>query len=37
MKIYENININELQLLGKGTQGSVYKIDDKKFIKLFEN
>ena len=29
MKIYENININELQLLGKGTQGSVYKIDDK--------
>ncbi|WP_195952820.1 hypothetical protein [Clostridium saudiense] len=36
MKIYENININELQLLGKGTQGSVYKIDDKKCIKLFK-
>ena len=35
MKIYENINIHELQLLGKGTQGSVYKIDDKKCIKLF--
>ena len=30
MKIYENININELQLLGKGTQGSLYKIDDIK-------
>ena len=36
MKLYEGININELQLLGTGTQGKVYKIDEKKCIKVFK-
>ena len=36
MKLYEGININELQLLGTGTQGKVYKIEEKKCIKVFK-
>lgn len=36
MKLYGDININELQLLGKGTQGRVYKIDEEKCIKVFK-
>lgn len=35
MKVYDDIDISGLELLGKGTQGSVYKIDDKKCIKVF--
>ena len=36
MKLYGDININDLQLLGKGTQGKVYKIDEKTCIKVFK-
>ena len=36
MKLYGDININQLQLLGKGTQGKVYKIDEEKCIKVFK-
>lgn len=36
MKLYGDININQLQLLGKGTQGRVYKIDEEKCIKVFK-
>lgn len=36
MKPYGDININQLQLLGKGTQGKVYKIDEEKCIKVFK-
>lgn len=36
VKLYDGININELQLLGSGTQGKVYKIDSKKCIKIFK-
>lgn len=37
IKIYSKLNINELTLLGQGTQGKVYKIDDKKCIKIFKS
>lgn len=30
------MNIKNLEFLGKGTQGSVYRIDDKKCIKIFK-
>lgn len=33
---YESININELQFLGAGTQGKVYKLDNEKCIKIFK-
>ncbi|WP_278600046.1 hypothetical protein [Clostridium tertium] len=36
IKLYDGININELQLLGSGTQGKVYKIDTEKCIKIFK-
>lgn len=36
IKLYDGININELQLIGSGTQGKVYKIDSKKCIKIFK-
>ena len=36
MKLYGDINTNQLQLLGKGTQGRVYKIDEEKCIKVFK-
>ena len=36
MKLYAGLNINELQFLGAGTQGKVYKIDSQKCIKLFK-
>ena len=34
MKLYSDINY--LQLLGKGTQGKVYKVDEKTCIKVFK-
>lgn len=37
MKNYSGINIKYLELLGKGTQGKVYKIDNEKCIKIFKN
>ena len=36
IKRYDGININELQLLGFGTQGKVYKIDSQRCIKIFK-
>ncbi|WP_291649316.1 hypothetical protein [Clostridium sp.] len=36
IKLYDGININELQLLGSGTQGKVYKIGTEKCIKIFK-
>lgn len=35
IKAYGGINIKELQLLGKGTQGRVYRIDSESCIKVF--
>lgn len=32
-----NINIKDLELIGKGTQGKVYRIDSEKCIKIFKN
>lgn len=36
IKLYGNLNIKELQLLGCGTQGKVYKIDSERCIKIFK-
>jgi predicted Ser/Thr protein kinase len=36
IKLYGGLNINELQFLGAGTQGKVYKIDSHKCIKIFK-
>lgn len=36
INIYENLNLENLELLGKGTQGRVYKIDEEKCIKIFK-
>jgi predicted Ser/Thr protein kinase len=36
IKQCEGLNIKELELLGSGTQGKVYKIDEKKCIKIFK-
>lgn len=36
IKIYDDINLKELEFLGSGTQGRVYKIDSKKCIKVFK-
>lgn len=36
IKQYGGYNLDELKLLGTGTQGSVYKIDDDKCIKIFK-
>ena len=37
IKLYDEIDIKNLQFLGRGTQGSVYKIDNTKCIKIFRN
>lgn len=37
IKLYGNINIKGLQLLGRGTQGEVYRIDSEKCIKIFKS
>jgi predicted Ser/Thr protein kinase len=34
---YAGLNLKELTLLGKGTQGKVYKIDSQKCIKIFKS
>lgn len=36
IKKYGGYNIAELEFLGKGTQGTVYKIDNKTCIKIFK-
>lgn len=36
-KYYNDLNIKELELLGAGTQGKVYRIDHKKCIKIFKS
>lgn len=36
IKLYGGLNIKEMQLLGSGTQGSVYRIDSKRCIKIFK-
>lgn len=36
-KIKPNINVEDWELIGKGTQGIVYKIDFQKCIKIFKN
>lgn len=36
IKLYAGFNINELELLGFGTQGRVYKIDSNRCIKVFK-
>ncbi|MBE6050448.1 MAG: hypothetical protein E7214_07270 [Clostridium sp.] len=36
IKSYNGLNIQSLELLGKGTQGSVYKINDNRCIKIFK-
>lgn len=36
IKLYAGLNINELQFLGAGTQGKVYKIDSERCIKIFK-
>ena len=36
IKLYAGLNIKELQLLGKGTQGKVYRIDPNRCIKIFK-
>lgn len=34
--MYEGLNIKELELLGSGTQGQVYRIDSQRCIKIFK-
>ena len=36
IKLYAGLNIKELQFLGGGTQGKVYKINSQKCIKIFK-
>jgi predicted Ser/Thr protein kinase len=36
IKRHGGYNLSELELVGKGTQGSVYKIDSKRCIKVFK-
>ena len=36
IKLYDTLDTKSLDLLGKGTQGSVYKIDTTKCIKVFK-
>lgn len=36
IKLYAGLNIKELQFLGAGTQGKVYKIDSNRCIKIFK-
>ncbi|KZL92429.1 hypothetical protein [Clostridium magnum] len=37
IKLSPEINIKDLQFIGKGTQGKVYKIDSQKCIKIFKS
>lgn len=37
IKNYEGFNLKELELLGKGTQGKVYRIDSTRCIKIFKS
>ncbi len=37
IKLYAGLNLKDLQFLGAGTQGKVYKIDFQKCIKIFKN
>lgn len=37
MKQYSSISIKGLELLGQGTQGKVYKIDNERCIKVFKS
>lgn len=37
IKLSSNINIKNLEFIGKGTQGKVYKIDSKRCIKIFKS
>jgi predicted Ser/Thr protein kinase len=37
IKLYGGINIKELQLIGSGTQGKVYRIDSQRCIKIFKS
>ncbi|GIM28563.1 hypothetical protein CPJCM30710_12290 [Clostridium polyendosporum] len=36
IKLYAGLNIKELELLGRGTQGKVYRIDSQRCIKIFK-
>ena len=36
IKYYGGYDLSQLKLLGTGTQGSVYKIDNEKCIKIFK-
>lgn len=36
-KILKNINIEGLQLIGRGANGSVYRLDEDKIIKIYNN
>lgn len=36
IKLYAGFNVKELELLGSGTQGKVYRIDSQKCIKIFK-
>jgi predicted Ser/Thr protein kinase len=37
ISIKQSQNINELEFIGKGSQGKVYKINSQKCIKIFKN
>lgn len=37
IKLYAGLNLKDLQFLGSGTQGKVYKIDSQKCIKIFKS
>lgn len=37
IKLSPDINIRDLEFIGKGTQGKVYRIDSQKCIKIFKN
>lgn len=37
IKLYCGINLDELKILGSGTQGKVYKIDNERCIKIFKS
>lgn len=37
IKLYSGINIKDLEILGEGTQGKVYKINGERCIKIFKS
>lgn len=37
IKLSPNIDIKDLEFIGKGTQGKVYKIDSDRCIKIFKS